>query len=69
MASIRYDTELMMNHIAAVPVPAGSKFVAVLDPDSRRPAVISLSNNETPILELTQARLYCHSTSDVADQA
>jgi hypothetical protein len=58
MASIRYDTELMMNHIAAMTVPVGSKFVTVLDPDSRRPAVISLSNNTTPILQLTQARSY-----------
>jgi hypothetical protein len=56
MASIRYDTELMMNHIAAMSVPAGSKFVTVLDPDSRRPAVISLSNDATPILQLTQGR-------------
>jgi hypothetical protein len=55
MASIRYDTELMVNHIAAMSVPAGSKFVTVLDPDSRRPAVISLSTHDMPVLQLTQA--------------
>jgi hypothetical protein len=63
MASIRYDTELMMNHIAAMSVPAGSKFVTVLDPESRRPVVISLSNNPTPILQLTQGR--SHNSGDL----
>ncbi|KAL2414163.1 hypothetical protein ABEF95_004464 [Exophiala dermatitidis] len=52
MASITFDTELMANHIAATPAKPGSAFTTVLEPKSRRPAVISLSNENLPVLEL-----------------
>ena len=52
MANITYDTELMINHIAATPVAAGSVFTTVLEPRTRRPAVISLSNANPAVLEL-----------------
>ncbi|KAH0836030.1 hypothetical protein FOPE_04183 [Fonsecaea pedrosoi] len=52
MASITFDTELMVNHIAATPAAAGSVFTTVLEPITRRPAVISLSNESPPVLEL-----------------
>lgn len=52
MASIKYDTELMVNHIAAVPVAAKSSMVTLLDDRTRRPAVLGISNEPKPSLEL-----------------
>lgn len=62
MASITFDTELMVNHIAATPAKPGSAFTTVLEPKSRRPAVISLSNENPPVLELIKV-LVVHSMS------
>lgn len=56
MATISYDTELMLNQIAARAVAAGTSFVTVLEPTSRRPAVISISNSTPPQLELIKVR-------------
>lgn len=52
MATITFDTELMVNQIAATPAVAGVAFTTVLDPKTRRPAVISISNDGPPVLQL-----------------
>ena len=50
MGSLRIDSELMTNYLSAVPVPAGSHFVTVLD-ERRQPMVFALSNDEVPKLQ------------------
>lgn len=57
MASIVYDSELMTNYLAAVPVPAGSQFFTVLDPVTSRPIVFALSNDAVPRLQATKVCL------------
>ncbi|KAL9106679.1 MAG: hypothetical protein Q9227_008331 [Pyrenula ochraceoflavens] len=51
MAQIQADSELMTNLVSAVPVPGGSYFRIILD-ESRRPLVISISNDPIPQLQL-----------------
>lgn len=51
-ASIQYDAELMTNYLPAVPVAGGTHFVACLDPATRRPIVIGLSNDNIPKLQV-----------------
>lgn len=53
MATISADSELMTNYVAALPVPAGSKFSAVLD-ENRRAMVLSLSNDAIPKLQFSK---------------
>jgi hypothetical protein len=54
MATIKADSELMTNYVAAVPVPAGSKFSAMLD-ENRRVMVLSLSNDTVPKLQFSKS--------------
>jgi len=53
MASLKADSELMTNYVAAVPVPVGSKFSALLD-ENRRVMVLSLSNDTIPKLQFSR---------------
>ena len=54
MASVKIDSELMTNYLAAQPVPAGSRFVTCLDPQSRRPMVFGISNDPVPKLNVVK---------------
>lgn len=54
MASVKIDSELMTNYLAAQPVPAGSSFVTCLDPQSRRPMVFGISNDPVPKLNVVK---------------
>jgi hypothetical protein len=54
MATIKADSELMTNYVAALPVPAGSKFSAILD-ENRRVMVLSLSNDTVPKLQFSKS--------------
>ncbi|KAL3422840.1 Vegetative incompatibility protein HET-E-1-like protein 20 [Phlyctema vagabunda] len=53
MASFKTDAELMTNYVAASPVPAGSHFRTLLD-ENNKPIVVSLSNDETPKLQVVR---------------
>ena len=45
MASITYDSELMTNYVAALPVPPSTRYVTCLDPVSCRPMVFAISRD------------------------
>ncbi|KAK1774877.1 hypothetical protein QBC45DRAFT_489404 [Copromyces sp. CBS 386.78] len=52
MASLSIDSELMTNYVSAVPIPAGSHHVAVLD-EKRMPMVFGLSSDsDSPQLQV-----------------
>jgi len=44
MSQVHVDSELMTNYVSAVPVPAGSHHVAVLD-EKRMPLLFARSND------------------------
>ena len=53
MAHVTTDAELMTNYVSAVPVPAGSHFVTVLD-ENLQTIVLSLSNDKVPQLQISK---------------
>jgi len=57
MGSVVYDSELMTNYVAGVPVPGGSHFATCLDPVSRKVVVFALSNDETPKLQMIKVSM------------
>ncbi|KAH0372867.1 hypothetical protein KCU65_g919, partial [Aureobasidium melanogenum] len=65
MASLTVDSELMTNYISAVPVPAGSHHVAVLD-EKRMPLLFTLSNDR-PLPRLQVLRRDSEGQSSIFD--
>ena len=56
MGSIHWDSELMSNYVAAVPVPAGSHFVTCIEPATKAPVVFAVSNDAKPLMQMIKVR-------------
>ena len=68
MASIVVDSELMTNYVSAVPAPAGSHHVTVLD-ENRMPMLFCMSSDRQPRLRVSKSTERNQNNMKLSDQA